>query len=97
MTSHPVPSLDQIARAACSAVLESFRPDSCIATTRVVISVLRYYGLPAKPLAVKVAAFNAVAWPLADAGMPVDAWPREAHSVVSAPGRRGRAAGTVIL
>ncbi len=75
------PSLDKVAQAARAAVLESFRPDSCIATTRVTIDVLAYFGYTGQPLAVKAAVFNQQAWRLVHAGVPVGEWPPEAHSI----------------
>lgn len=39
-------------------VLEHFSPDSCVATTRILIDVLEYFGVPGKPYAVEVAVFN---------------------------------------
>jgi hypothetical protein len=75
------PSLDEVAQAARAAVLESFRPDSCIATTRVTIDVLAYFGYTGQPLAVKTAVFNQHAWRLLHAGVPVSEWPPEAHSI----------------
>jgi hypothetical protein len=73
--------LQAAADAARAAVLTRFRPDSCIATTRVVIEVLRAFGVPARPWPVNVKIFNAAAWPLANARVPVAEWPGDAWSV----------------
>lgn len=40
-------------------VLDYFKPDSCHATTRIVIDVLDYFGVPAKPIPVETLVFNA--------------------------------------
>lgn len=93
------PDLEAAARSARAAVLEQFRADSCIATTRVVIAVLRYLGVPARPAAVRVAAHNAAADQLARAGIAVRDWPAEAYSVgVAASGqhRPGRWDGHLV-
>lgn len=73
--------LQAVADAARAAVLRRFRPDSCIATTRVVIETLRYFGVPARPWAVNMIMFNAAAWPLAVAKVPATDWPEDAWSV----------------
>lgn len=39
-------------------ILEHFSPDSCIATTRILIDILTYFGIPTQPLPVEVTIFN---------------------------------------
>lgn len=39
-------------------VLRDFRADSCIASTRVAVDALAYFGIPARPLSVKAAYYN---------------------------------------
>lgn len=49
-------------------VLESFSADSCVATTRILLDVLAYFGIHARPLQVEVLVFNAEARVILDAG-----------------------------
>jgi hypothetical protein len=90
--------LNAIALASRAAVLERYRPDSCIATTRVVTEVARYWGVTVRPWAVNVRLFTEGAWELAEAGVPVAEWPDDAWSIgieadlsvkPSDPGQRG--------
>lgn len=39
-------------------ILQDFRPDSCIASTRVACDVLAYFGIEARPLVVRAAYYN---------------------------------------
>jgi hypothetical protein len=69
-------------------VLESFREDSCIASTRVLIDVLDYFGVVARPVPMRVLAFNAEAYPLFTGGVGVADWPDSAWSVgIAASGK----------
>jgi hypothetical protein len=70
-----------VADASRAAVLTRFDVSSCIATTRVVIEVLAYFGIAARPWAANVKLFNDIAWKLTGDGVPLTAWPPEAHSV----------------
>src|SRR5580698_3777331 len=81
MDSPSAVGLRLAARVVRGEILQRFRPDSCIPTTRVLVSVLRYFGISARPLAVRAGAYNEAAWTLAASGVPVSAWPRQAHSV----------------
>lgn len=49
-------------------VLEDFAVTSCIPTTRILIDVLDYFGIPAKPIPVEVLIFNAEARAILDTG-----------------------------
>ena len=70
-------------------ILELYPPNSCIASTRILIEVLRYFGCRAEPLPVKVLACNAAAAPLLEAGTPIAQWPESAYSIgVDATGTR---------
>ena len=54
-----------------------FTASSCILSTRVLMNVLDYLGIEAKPVAVTVVAFNSKGWELHNAGKPLeddDAW-----------------------
>ena len=62
-------------------VLETFRQDSCIASTRVVIDVLDYFGIVARPRPVAAVAFNPEGYQLFLKGVPLEEWPKSAHSV----------------
>ena len=86
------PSPGLIARAVRQAVLVEFRHDSCIASTRVTLEVCRYWGLAARPQAVKVQAFTPQAWQQRAAlrNVPVDKWPKGAWSVgIAGSGKHG--------
>jgi hypothetical protein len=63
------------------AVLKRYRPDSCIATTRVIVDVARHYGITVVPQPVSVCAFNAKGAELLQASVPLEQWPDDAHSV----------------
>jgi len=43
-------------------ILEYFDPDSCIASTRVTIETMKYFGLDFKPLVTQALVFNKPAW-----------------------------------
>jgi hypothetical protein len=87
MTDVPAPGA--IAAAVRAAVLGEFRRDSCIASARVAIGVCRYWGIPARPLAVRVAAYTRIAWDQRDVldGLPAELWPEGAWAVGIAGGR----------
>ena len=53
-------------------ILDRFREDSCVVTTRVAIEVLRNLGYPAKPIAAKTFISNASAVESLAAGRPLD-------------------------
>jgi hypothetical protein len=64
-----------------AAVLRRYKPESCIATTRVTIEVLRHFGVRAAPWPVNVSVFTEAAWDLARQGVPIGEWPPGAWSV----------------
>jgi hypothetical protein len=72
-------------------VLTEFAADSCIATSRVLIEVLRRLNIPARPWAVNLLMFNPAGWDLYQDGIPVREWPADAWSV----GFRGDRPGEV--
>jgi hypothetical protein len=43
-------------------ILKRYRPDSCIASTKIAIDVLSYFAIEAKPMVVRMLAYNALAW-----------------------------------
>lgn len=81
MAVQAAPSIERIADATRTAVLRLCRRDSCIATTRVLLNVLGYYGLPGRPLPVKAAAYNRGAWTWASSGAAAADWPADAYCV----------------
>jgi hypothetical protein len=58
-----------------------FDADSCIASTRAVMEVLRYYATPARAVAVRVVVWNRLAAELTEQKIPKEEWPAEAWSV----------------
>lgn len=60
--------LGEYARLARARVLGSFRPDTCILTTRVLCDTLGAAGLPATPLTVEARLYNAMALRLVATG-----------------------------
>lgn len=76
MAAPPLPDVLEAAKVRVRArVLEHFSPDSCVATTRITIDVLRYFGIQAKAVAVTVIALNGDAYELLEAGStPHDIW-----------------------
>jgi hypothetical protein len=92
--------LGRLTRAVRAAVLEKFSPDSCIASSRVLIDVLRSLGVLARPVAVRTVALNAEAFRLFAEDVPVENWPPTAHSVgVAATGEKtdGRWDGHLVV
>src|SRR5262245_10272265 len=88
------PSPTAIAVAVRRQMAGEFARDSCIAAARITIEVCDYFGIKARPLPVRVAAYTAMAWELRDVlvDKPVDEWPAAAYSTgiaggESAPGR----------
>jgi hypothetical protein len=77
--------LQATADAARAAVLRRYRPDSCIATTRVVIEALRYFGVTARPWAVDLQIYNAAAWAARAGDVPAADWPDDAWTIGIAP------------
>jgi len=65
------------------AVLTQFRQDSCIASARVTLLVCHYFGIVAKPQAVKVCAYTPLAWEQRArlASLPAEQWPSGAWAV----------------
>ena len=80
MPVNPGDLLQPVADAAREAVLERCEPKSCIATTRVVIETLRYFGVQARPWAVNFRVFTPSAWQATLDGVPVADWPEDAWS-----------------
>lgn len=77
----PPPPPHLIAATVRPLILQRFRPDSCIATTRAVVEVLHYFGQAARVQPVRVCAWNAEAAALVAAKVTMSAWPRSAWSV----------------
>jgi hypothetical protein len=50
-------------------ILEYFRPDSCIASTHILIRVLDYFGVHADPMPLKIVVGNKSFWRLVAAGI----------------------------
>ena len=50
--------LNGIERVARTEILRDYRPDSCIASSRIVLRVLQHYGYNAEPLTVRAMVFN---------------------------------------
>ena len=100
MTTGTVPAAGDITQAVHDAARPVFREDSCIACTRITIEVCAYFGVPARPQPVKVAAWTARAWELKDTALPPDQWPREAWSTGiltgEQPSRPGRWNGHLV-
>lgn len=63
------------------AILERYSATSCIATTRAMIEVLRYFGVTARPWACNIRAFNAAGWDAMEAGLAEAGWPDGAWCV----------------
>lgn len=62
--------LEAVAQEARPRILAHFDAASCIATARIIIDVLGYFGIPAVPLPVETIVFNADAWHLLNEGGP---------------------------
>lgn len=62
-------------------ILTEWHADSCIASTRVLMTVLDYFGYPSEPMPVRLAVFTRQGWDMAERGVPVAEWPNEAWSV----------------
>jgi hypothetical protein len=71
-TPYEVRVLDALITHARPIILTEFHADSCIASTRLGIDVLEYFGIHAQEYAVLIAAFNAEALALLDAGHDID-------------------------
>lgn len=56
-------------------------PNSCVATTRVLLAALRNLGVRAKPYAVGVLVFNKAGWELSEQQVPIEQWPDEAWTL----------------
>lgn len=54
----PQAVITALVKVAREEILTTFAPDSCIASTRIGIDVLRYFGVTAKPIPVSVTIFN---------------------------------------
>jgi hypothetical protein len=75
--------LKTIAMTVREEVLQFWHDRSCIASTRVALNVLEYFGYKGKPVALSIAAFNSAGWKLvtADPQISTSEWPPEAWSV----------------
>lgn len=62
-------------------VLTGWSPDSCIASTRVLLETLKAFGVEGRATPTRVAVFNPTAWKLAREQVPVTAWSDGAWSV----------------
>lgn len=68
--AHAVAVATALARVARPFILQAFRPDSCIASTRIGLDVLKYFHVaPALPIALTTAVYNQDAIDLLDGGM----------------------------
>lgn len=77
-------------------VLTGWSPDSCIASTRVLLETLKAFGVEGRATPTRVAVFNPTAWKLAREQVPVTAWSDGAWSVgVEGDGRLLTDDGTV--
>lgn len=72
--------LDAVTTHARPILLENFRPDSCIASTKVGIDVLAYFGLRGQPMAVSAMLFNAEAMRLLSEGTSME----DLHAMMTA-------------
>lgn len=71
-----------------SAALEVCRVDSCIASTRILTSVLDYFGYPSEPLPCRAVVWTSLGFEQAEANVPFEQWPEGAWSVgVSGTGK----------
>jgi hypothetical protein len=61
--------VNQLLRLARPIILERWAADSCIASTAIGIRVLRYFGIDAHPMSVRVAVYNALAARLLNEGV----------------------------
>lgn len=73
--------LSRVTAVVRSEVLLHWKPDSCIASTRVLVDTLAYFGIDATPTPTRAAVFNRLAWGLAQQNKRPSAWPPEAWSV----------------
>ena len=64
--------LDALVKVARPIILESFSVDSCIASTRIAVDVLRYFEITAEPLPLIVTVFNAETVRLAHEGKTLE-------------------------
>lgn len=60
--------IDVLAPIVRQRMLKHFRPDCCIATTKILREILEYYGFKSQPMAVSVHIYNARLIELMDAG-----------------------------
>lgn len=80
--------LERVVAHTRASVLEVFRPDSCIATTRILVDVLDYFSISVRPVAVMFRAYNALSTKMMIDEVPVEDWPEEAWSVGIIPGQK---------
>jgi hypothetical protein len=72
--------LDAVTEQARPILLEEFRADSCIASTKVGLDVLAYFGMRGEPLAVSAMLFNAEAMTMLNEGTSME----DLHAVMKA-------------
>lgn len=73
--------LDALCRDWVAFASRDFEPRCCIAAACMGSEALRYFGVPAEPVAADVVLFNARGWDLQQAGIPTSEWPPEAWSL----------------
>lgn len=82
MTYTPPPEqLTHIVASVRYQTLQIRSANSCIASTRILTEVLRYFGYASEPLPCTTLVFNAAGYDYATREVPTDQWPIEAHSV----------------
>lgn len=64
--------MDALVKVARPIILESFDDDSCVASTRIAIDALAYFGIAAEPLPLTVTLLNAETVRLANEGLSFD-------------------------
>ncbi len=75
--------LDVLKRCARAEILKDFRPDSCIASTRIVIRVLGHFGFDAVPFPCVVYIFNKVFVDAVEGGHPIPQGPEELRAFLT--------------
>lgn len=73
--------LDALVSHARPVILTEFQADSCIASTRIGLDVLGYFGIPAREYPLLVAAFNPEALALMEQGVPVEEIGEQTRSI----------------
>lgn len=72
LTPEQAAVLDALTEVARPLILEHFTPDSCIASTRIGIDTLTYFGIRSEPLPITAVLFNADAMDLLQQGVSME-------------------------